>query len=82
MPLSATVLSAALKPDLKAAFVEVGAADNAALDTFMSKLADAIASKVVAHITSSAVVTITPAGSATTCPAGAGTITAAVGTVG
>ncbi len=73
MALNAGTLAAALQPDLKSAFLAVGAANNAALDTFMAGLATAIASKVVAHIVSSGVVAVV-----TACPAGAGTGTGTV----
>jgi hypothetical protein len=73
MALNATVLSAVLKPTLKAAFVAVGAEDNAALETFMTSLANAIATAVVAHITSAGTLVVV-----TTCGAGAGTGTGTI----
>lgn len=66
MAMNAVTLATALQPDLKAAFIACGAANNAALDAFMAALATAIASKVVSHITSNAQIV-------TTCGAGAGT---------
>lgn len=68
MALNATVLAAAMKPGIKAAFIACGAADNAALETLMSDVSSVIASAVVTHIQSAGVVTVV-----TTCPAGAGT---------
>lgn len=73
MALSATVLAAALKPTIKSAFIAVGASDNAALETFMTSLANAIATAVVAHITSAGVVAVV-----TSCGAGPGTGTGTI----
>lgn len=73
MALNATVLAAALQPTIKSAHLTLGAADNVALTTFCTNLANAIATAVVAHITSSGVVAVV-----TACPAGAGTGTGTV----
>lgn len=66
MALNPTTLAAAMKPDIKAAFVGIGALDNPTLDGLAAALATAIAGKVVAHITANAQVI-------TVCGAGAGT---------
>jgi hypothetical protein len=73
MAMNPVTLATAMKTPIKAAHIAVGAADNAALDTFCQALATAIASTVVAHIAASGVVAVV-----TTCPAGAG---AGTGTV-
>lgn len=73
MPLNATVLAAAIKPGVKAAFIACGAVDNAALETLMTAMANTIATAVVTHITSSAALVVT-----TACPAGAGTGTGTI----
>lgn len=66
MALDATALATAMQPDIKDAFLGIGALDNAILDALSAALATAIAGKVVAHITANAQVI-------TTCGAGAGT---------
>lgn len=66
MALNAGTLATAMKPDIKAAFIALGALDNALLDALALGLATAIASKTIAHITANAQVI-------TTCGAGAGT---------
>lgn len=73
MALNPTTLAAALQPTLKAAHLTCGAANNAALDTFCTNLATAIATAVVAHILSSGEVAVV-----TACPAGAGTGTGTI----
>lgn len=73
MALSASVLAGLIKPDAKAAFIACGAADNAALETFMTSLSNAIATAVVTHINAAAGLAVV-----TACPAGAGTGTGTV----
>lgn len=73
MALNATVLAGLIKPGVKAAFIACGAANNAALDTLMTSMANVIATAVVTHIQSAGVVAVV-----TACPAGAGTGTGTV----
>lgn len=73
MALNATVLAGLIKPGVKSAFIACGAADNPALETLMTAMANTIAGAVVTHLTSAGVVTVV-----TACPAGAGTGTGTV----
>jgi hypothetical protein len=56
MALDAARLALAIKGPLKAAHITLGAADNAALETFMTGMSAAIATAVIEEITNNAVV--------------------------
>ena len=59
MPLSETVLKAALKADFIALYNQAQAGDGVTADTFAERLADAIAKNVVTQIKTNATVTVT-----------------------
>ncbi len=74
MALNTVTLAAALKTSIKAAHLTLGAANNAALETFCINLGLAIATDIVTHIQTNAAVTVV-----TVCGSGAGTGTGTVG---